>query len=937
MRPVGTKSPERQGRLAQATSVSAGTGDGDEGLVPASVHLEHLVEPGQSEKTQDAIAGHGQVQGRVTPCEGLVRADELAKAGRVDEADAREIDHNVAELLVGRAVGDGVERRTKPRSRVKIHLPGNDDQPATRHAFAADRQSHLVPRPSQRLEQATVADIQPRRDTSAMAEAPASPAGRTSAADRVELLLGPSIAHVEQLPPRSATTQPWPDWVEPEVRARLRAHGVAALYSHQRAAADHAWNGRDVVLATGTASGKSLAYQLVAMTWARESAPPRRRRSTLYLAPTKALAADQWAALDAWQVPEVRSAVVDGDSTREERTWAARHADVVLTNPDMLHRSLLPGHRRWAELWGGLRLVVVDESHYYRGLFGSHVSWVLRRVQRVAAMYGAAPVVMLLSATMADPGPTAQRLIGRPVEVVDVDGSPSAASRLYLVDTTRTGGGREAGRTRRGRNERAGELLAALSGAGHQTICFVRSRRAAEDVAADATTHLHRQGRDDVRVAAYRGGYLPDERRTIEQELRAGHLAGVAATNALELGVDIAGMDAVVVAGWPGTRTAFWQQSGRAGRSGRPGVTVLLAGADPLETYVVRHPSALVGAPLERSVIDPANPYVAAPQLCAAAAETPWTAHEVADLPADAAAVLGELTAAGALRRRADGWYWPRAERPSDRTDIRGGVTPMLRLVELDTGRLLGTVDGSRAPVVAYPGAVYVHRGQSYLVTDLDLEDGAAMLVPADPDYDTWAQSASEVRIVSRAVSQDWGEAEVALGTVDVTSTVTGYQKRHRRSGEVIGEVGLEMPEQRLRTAAVWWTVPDDLVEAAGISRRRRAGAAHAAEHASIGLLPLFATCDRWDIGGVSTPLHPDTGRLTVVVHDGHPGGAGFSARGFEAARAWLSATRDAIAECPCHDGCPSCVQSPKCGNGNSPLDKSGAVELLTVLLTAGR
>jgi DEAD/DEAH box helicase domain-containing protein len=770
-----------------------------------------------------------------------------------------------------------------------------------------------------------------------MAASPTSPAAQESAADTVERLLGPSIVHIAEHPPRCGSTQPWPDWVEPEVRARLRERGVTALWSHQRTAAEHAWNGRDVVLATGTASGKSLAYQLVAMTWARTSAPPRRRRSTLYLAPTKALAADQWASLDALQVPHVRSAVVDGDSTREERTWAARHADVVLTNPDMLHRSLLPGHRRWAEMWSGLRLVVVDESHYYRGLFGSHVAWVLRRVQRVAKMYGAAPAVMLLSATMADPGSTARRLVGRPVHVVDVDDSPSAASRLYLVDTTRDSDSPAARQTRRSRQEQAGELLAALSGAGHQTICFVRSRRAAETVAADAASRLRRQGQDGVEVAAYRGGYLPDERRSIEQALRAGDLAGVAATNALELGVDIAGMDAVLIAGWPGTRTAFWQQSGRAGRSGRPGVTVLLAGADPLETYVVRHPSTLVGAPLERSVIDPANPYVAAPQLCAAAAETPWTPQEVADLPADAAVVLGELTEAGALRRRTDGWYWPRADRPSDRTDIRGGVGSAVRLVEVDTGRLLGTVDGGRAPSAAHPGAVYVHRGASYLVTDLDLADEVAMLVRAEPDYDTWAQSVTDVRIVSRAVSEAWGEAEVALGTVDVTSTVTGYQKRHRDSGDVIGEVGLDMPEQRLRTSAVWWTLPDDLVEAAGVSPRQRAGAAHAAEHASIGLLPLFATCDRWDIGGVSTPLHPDTGRLTVVVHDGQPGGAGFSARGFEAARPWLAATRDAIEECPCQDGCPACVQSPKCGSGNSPLHKVGAVRLLTTLLTAGR
>jgi DEAD/DEAH box helicase domain-containing protein len=763
-----------------------------------------------------------------------------------------------------------------------------------------------------------------------MAQRRDPPAEPSSAAATVARLLGPAIVHVEHRPARRELTEPWPAWVDPVVRERMGARGVTQLWGHQRAAADHLWAGRDVVLATGTASGKSLPYQLAAMTWARTSRP-RRRSTTLYVAPTKALAADQLAALEAFAVPDVRAAVVDGDSTREERTWAARYADVVLTNPDMLHRSLLPGHRRWRELWGGLRMVVVDESHHYRGVFGSHVAWVLRRLQRVAAMYGARPVVVLLSATMADPAATAHRLVGRPVQVVDADCAPSGPSDLYFVDSA------DAAPTRRGSQRLAADLLAALAAAGHPTICFVRSRRAAETVAAEADATLRRQGRTCTDVAAYRGGYLPQERRAIERALRSGELVGVAATNALELGVDIAAMDAVLVSGWPGTRAAFWQQSGRAGRGGRHGLTVLLAGADPLEKFVVRHPETLLGAPLERCVIDPGNPYVAAPQLCAAAAESPWTADEVAALPADFSAVLGELTSAGAIRRRPDGWYWPHADRPSDRTDIRGGTGSPVSLVEVDTGRLLGTVDAGRAPSVAHPGAVYVHRGSTYLVTDLDLDDAVAMLVRADPEYDTWALGVSDVRVVSSTHTQAWGAAEVSLGTVDVTSAVTGYQQRHRGSGDVIGEVALEMPEQRLRTTAVWWTLPDDLLEAAGVHRRRRAAAAHAAEHAAIGLLPLFATCDRWDVGGVSTAHHPDTGRLTVVVHDGYPGGAGFAARGFETARSWLTATRDAIAECPCQDGCPSCVQSPTCGTGNSPLDKSGGVALLTCLLTAAR
>lgn len=734
-------------------------------------------------------------------------------------------------------------------------------------------------------------------------------------------ILGEAITCHTVRPGRTATTAPWPPWVDPVVREHLSAVGVEALWQHQADAADLVWHGSDVALATGTASGKSLAYLLPALTVARATGRPR--GSTLYIAPTKALAADQAAAIERLAVPGARAAVVDGDSTREERDWARQHADLVLTNPDMLHRSLLPSHRRWGELFTRLRFVVVDESHHYRGLFGSHVAWVLRRLLRVAALYGADPRVLLLSATMADPAETGQRLAGRPVTAVSTDASPTGPTDVLLADATRAAGGRHAA---------AVGLLSGLCQGGHQTIAFVRSRQATESMAADTDAALRRAG-SRAQVAAYRSGYLPEERRLLERRLRSGELIGVAATTALELGVDIAGMDAVVVSGWPGTRAAFWQQAGRAGRDARDSLAVFLAGADPLEQYVAAHPEVLVGAPLERTVIDPSNPFVVAPQVCAAAAETPWRAHEVAMLPAEVVQVIDELTAAGTLRRRADGWYWPRRERPSDRTDIRGGSGAPIRLVEVDTGRLLGTVDAGRAPVTVHPGAVYVHQGAMFLVSELDLDDGVALLLTAAPDHQTQARSVSAVRIVAEQARRHWGGAEVAFGMVDVTTQVVGYQKRNPSTGAVLAEVALDMPEQRLRTAGCWWTLPDDLVAATGLAARRLPGAAHAAEHAAIGMLPLFATCDRWDVGGVSTARHPDTDRLTVVVHDAVPGGAGFAARGYDAMADWLAATRDAIAACPCDSGCPACVQSPKCGNGNALLDKPGAVALLTTLL----
>jgi DEAD/DEAH box helicase domain-containing protein len=416
-----------------------------------------------------------------------------------------------------------------------------------------------------------------------------------------------------------------------------------------------------------------------------------------------------------------------------------------------------------------------------------------------------------------------------------------------------------------------------------------------------------------------------------------GELLGVATTNALELGVDIAGLDAVVVAGFPGTRASFWQQSGRAGRARDEALVVLVARDDPMDTYLVHHPEALLGAPVEGCVLDPANPYVLAPQLVCAAAELPLTDEDVSDVfgGAPAAAVLDELVADGVLRRRPTGWYWPSTrERPAGSVDIRGSGLGQVAMVEGETGRMLGTVDGASAPATAHPGAVYLHRGESYLVEELDLEAGVAVVRPADPDWRTDARSTADVEVARVLEHRDHGGVRVSFGEVTVTSQVVEYQRR-APDGTVLATVPLDMPEQVLRTRGVWYDVDEGVLEAAGVSHPRVPGALHAAEHAAIGLLPLFAICDRWDIGGMSTALHPHTGRPTVFVHDGHPGGAGFAERGHAVLAAWLAATRAAIRDCECRTGCPSCVQSPKCGNGNAPLDKTGAVAVLDVVLAA--
>jgi DEAD/DEAH box helicase domain-containing protein len=736
---------------------------------------------------------------------------------------------------------------------------------------------------------------------------------------------GDRVTHIELVPERAGQFAVWPEWVDPLVRDRLRGAGIRSLWSHQAEAATHAWEGRSVVVATGTASGKSLAYLLPALTAAR--AGRRAGGTTLYLTPTKALAADQLRTLDELAVPDVFAATYDGDTPIESRDAARDHAGYLLTNPDMLHRSILPRHHRWVGFLRSLRFVVVDECHTYRGVFGSHVAALLRRLRRICAMYGADPVFILASATTADPAVTASRLTGLNVVAVDHDGSPGGEKRFVLWEPPADG---QVAPARRSTLAEAARLVADLVVTGVRTVAFVQSRRAAETVASLARSHL--ESVDPAlagEVAAYRGGYLPHERRELEHALNSGAVRALAATNALELGVDVTGLDAVVIAGWPGTRASLWQQAGRAGRSGRDSVAVLVARDDPLDHYLIRHPDAIFGAPAEATVFDPDNPYVLAPHLCAAAQESPLMDRDIASFGPSAPEVLDSLDRQRMLRKRASGWHWTRRGWAHDLVDIRGGGS-LVHLVESATGRLLGTVDGGRAHAAVHTGAVYVHQGETYLVEQLDLDDNVAFVRPEAVDYTTAAGDLTEVRVLAAEQSVDWGEARLRFGSVEVSKQVTGFIRRRLATGEIFGEERLDLPPRQLRTKAVWWTLPDDAIP---VGPADAPGAAHAAEHAAIGMLPLFATCDRWDIGGLSTARHPDTGLLTVFVHDGHPGGAGFAERGFHRATEWLRATGETIATCTCRDGCPSCVYSPKCGNGNDPLDKAGAVLLLDRLL----
>ncbi|MFG1605537.1 DEAD/DEAH box helicase [Actinoplanes sp. NPDC049265] len=740
------------------------------------------------------------------------------------------------------------------------------------------------------------------------------------------LLSGSAVTHVEEVAARAGRTVAWPDWVHGDVLRAYTRIGISQPWEHQANAATMAHDGLHVVLATGTGSGKSLGYQLPALSRLRSD----ERATALYLSPTKALAADQLRAVAGLDLPGVRPAAYDGDTPRAEREWIRQHSRFVLTNPDMLHHAMLPGHTKWAAFLRRLAYVVVDECHAYRGVFGSHVAHVLRRLRRAAARYGASPTFVLASATSGDPADAAARLTGLDVHAVVDDASPRGAVTFALWEPPLSD---DVPPVRSSALAETADLLAAFVRDDTRTLAFVRSRKAAELIASFARGRLDSMlpglGR---RVAAYRGGYLREDRRALEQALLSGELLGLASTNALELGVDLVGLDAVVMCGYPGTRASMWQQAGRAGRAGGDALVVLVARDDPLDMYVVHHPAALFGRPVEAAVLDPSNPYVLGPQLCCAAFEGPLTSSDLSLFGKGAVEAASALAASGALRKRPTGYYWTQRGTPD--VDLRGTGGAPVSVVESATGKLLGTVDAGSAHAMLHPGAVHLHQGASFVVDELDLADAVALVHAADPTYSTHPRDITDVSVVSVRSYVDAGPIGLFLGDVDVTNQVVSFQRRRISTGEVIDTTPLDLPPRELRTVAVWYTISPRELSRAGVAPADIPGALHAAEHAAIGLLPLIATCDRWDIGGLSTANHPDTEAPTVFVYDGHPGGAGFAERAYAAAATWLTATRDAINACTCESGCPSCIQSPKCGNNNSPLDKPAAVTVLNAVLS---
>ena len=735
-----------------------------------------------------------------------------------------------------------------------------------------------------------------------------------------------NLVHVEHLPARDPKPLPFPDDLPDVLVSRLSLLGVEGLFEHQRLGLEALRGGRNVMLATGTASGKSLVYQIAAA----ESALVTPKATALFLFPTKALARDQLRAMRAFKLPQVRAAVYDGDTPQAERPLIRRNANLVLTNPDMLHLALLADNARWADFMLRLSVVVIDEAHVLRGVFGSHVAMTLRRLRRLIAHHGGNPRWCLASATVGNPSELAERLTGLDVDVIEADAAPRGRKLFALwnppIIDDETG-------VRRSALSEASTVMTKLVDDGARTIGFTRSRRAAELLAEFTRRGVSDpQARD--RIRAYRAGYLAEDRRKIEQELADGDLVAVAATNALELGIDIGSLDAAVLTGYPGTRASMWQQAGRAGRRSDESLAVLVAQDDPLDQYLAQHPDELFERPSEAAVIDPTNPYVLEPHLRCAAREFPLTDEEAATFFGPKAVdALERLAERELIKHRKERWHDIGSTPPHRDLDIRAGGGHVYRIVQEDTGQVIGTADEHRAYGTLHPGAIYLHQGEQFLVRALEHVRRVALVEEADPDYYTQARDITDIVIVNVVDQRPLGDAELCFGDVEVTNQVVGFVRKLVSTNELIGQEELALPPVTLQTRAVWWTLPGRLIDRAGVGTKELAGGIHGAEHCAIGLLPLVATCDRWDIGGVSTPLHPDTGLTTIFVYDGYPGGAGISERGYHAAERWLRATAERLRDCPCREGCPSCVVSPKCGNGNEPLDKHAAGSLTRTML----
>ena len=794
------------------------------------------------------------------------------------------------------------------------------------------------------------------------------------------------IVHVEQIGRRSARYAALAAPLHPDLQAQLQAQGISRLFSHQAAAVNAVRAGRHIAVSTSTASGKTLCYHLPALHTILNEPVAR----ALYLYPTKALAQDQMRSLQALGCAAIGGAgtaartasplpitagVYDGDTPQARRSKLRQSGQIILTNPDMLHVGILPNHALWGSFFRHLRYVVLDEAHTYRGVFGSQVACVLRRLRRVAAAYGSQPQFIATSATIANPSQHIAALTGVEPLVIDDDGSPSGPRTFVLwnpplLEEARSRRAQDKGAPasparapgqitglRRSANGEASSLFTALVRDRTRVIVFTRARKVAELILRYARDELNRGDKGSARkpsppaqssladrIAAYRAGYTPEQRRQIERDLFEGRLLGVTATNALELGIDVGGLDAAVLVGYPGTIASLWQQAGRAGRGSDPSLAVLIGLDNPLDQYFLRHPADLFGRSHEHALIDPDNLYVLARHLPCAAAEVPLTVtagpgrfDDEALFGPGFAQAMAQLEDSGQLEFHGDRWTYPGSDYPAEKVNLRSADGGRFAILDESRDyRTLEEIEASSAPQRVHPGAVYLHQGEPYLVTRYDGEMGFAVARPAELDYYTTPREWSDVRIVRSLAHRPIPGGYAYFGPVRATSQVVGYRRLRHYSDEVLGEEMLELPQHTFETTALWWDVAPEIASACQRRGLDFLGGIHALEHACIGMLPLLAMCDRWDIGGLSTPRHADTDAPQIFIYDGFPGGVGIAELGFKQLPDLWRATYEVISACPCEDGCPSCIQSPKCGNNNQPLDKAAAKLILGLLLQTG-
>jgi DEAD/DEAH box helicase domain-containing protein len=726
------------------------------------------------------------------------------------------------------------------------------------------------------------------------------------------------LVHMENLPPHEPRYGELPETLHPLLETGLRRRGIERLYTHQAEAVEAIRLGRDVVVVTPTASGKSMCYNLPVL----DSILNRTENTALYLFPTKSLGRDQLDVLLEFELP-IRAGVYDGDTPDGEKASLRDGASIIITNPDMLHRGILPNHLKWHRFFANLKYVVIDEMHHYRGVFGTHTAHVLRRLRRLCRHYGADPAFILCSATIANPREHASRLIGRPADLIDNNGAPRGAVKFALWRPP----------THTPYIKEVSWLLSLCLESRYRTIAFSRARQVTERILRFTRRNI-RDEKNTGKVMAYRGGYLAAERRGIEGALFGGSLMGVISTNALELGIDVGGLDVCIIAGFPGTIASTWQQAGRVGRGSGESLVLFVAVETPLDQYFIRNTGALFARPGEQALIDPGNPYILMGHALCAAHELPVTPEDYPLWDQTFADLLALLDEDGDLVRSGETFYFNGQTYPSERVNIRSSSSSPVHLRDAGRGnRLVETLDIGAALSEVYPGAVYTHQGDTFVVKSLDLNTHTAVMDQQDVDYYTLCGRDKSTEILSVDRTKELFGHRLNTGQLRVTSRVTGFVKKHEQTGQVVGGGKLELPEQVLETTGMWVVLNQEAAARSKEYGLHLMGGLHAVEHAAIGLLPLFAMCDRNDLGGLSTVCHFQTEGPTIFIHDACHGGVGFGEKGYDEAAGLFETTLEAIQACECEAGCPSCIYSPKCSNFNRPLDKEGAVFLLHLLL----